>query len=92
MRPVGIKSLTIDKLVLLTVNQLLLGWTSSVEPVQTEVQPEGYIAADQYLQELMAIWWSLWRQRALPHVLPYFRWEEVKRHRNLQASNICLAL
>ena len=47
-RPVGIKSLTEDELVPLTVNQLLLGRTATVEPAQIEVDPEGYVAADQY--------------------------------------------
>ena len=61
-------------------------------PVQTGVKPEGYVAAVQYLQELMTTWWSLWRQRALPHLLPYYRWEDAKRHRNLQAGDVCLAL
>ena len=65
---------------------------SSVGPVQTGVKPEGYVAAVQYLQELMTTWWSLWRQRALPHLLPYYRWEDAKRHRNLQSGDICLAL
>ena len=51
-RPIGIKSLTEDELVPLTVNRLLLGRTSSVEPLQTEVVPEGYVAADGYLQDL----------------------------------------
>ena len=76
----------------LTVNQLLLGRTSSVGPVQTGVEPEGYVSADQYLQELMTTWWSLWRQRALPHLLRYYRWEDAKRNRNRQAGDVCLAL
>ena len=72
-RPIGIKSLTEDELVPLTVNQLLLGCTSSVEPIQTEVKPDGFVAADQYLQELMTTWWKLWKQKALPHLLLYYR-------------------
>ena len=44
-RPIGVKSLTEDELVPLTVNQLLLGRTATVEPMQIEVDPEGYIPA-----------------------------------------------
>ena len=51
-RPIGVKSLTEDELVPLTINQLLLGRTASVEPEQTVVETEGYVAADQHLQEL----------------------------------------
>merc|ERR1712082_60134 len=91
-RPIGVKNLTKDELVPLTVNQLLLGRTSSVEPVQVDVEPEGYIAADLYLQELLVMWWKLWKQRALPSLLPYYRWEESRRHRNLKEGDICLLL
>ena len=95
-RPIGIKNLTVDELVPLTVNQLLLGRTSSVKPVQVEVEPDGYVAADQYLQELMVMWWKLWKQRALPSLLPYYRWEEARRHRNLYLLygyfEVCLLL
>ena len=77
-RPIGVRSLTEDELVPLTVNQLLLGRTAAVEPPQIEVNPEGYVAADQYIKELMTVWWKLWRQRALPHLLPYYKWETQK--------------
>ena len=72
-RPIGVKSLTEDELVPLTVNQLLLGRTASVEPVQVKIEPDGYVAADQYLQELMLVRWKLVKQRALPSLLPYYR-------------------
>ena len=49
-------SLTEDELVPLTVNQLLLGRTSSVEPEQAVVETEGYVAAD---QDLMLMWWKM---------------------------------
>ena len=91
-RPIGVKSLTEDELVPLTVNQLLLGRTSSVEPEQTVVETEGYVAADQYLQELMLMWWKMWKQCALPSLLPYYRWEESRRHRNLREGDVCLLL
>merc|ERR1711888_480167 len=91
-RPIGVRSLTEDELVPLTVNQLLLGRTAAVEPPQIEVDPEGYVAADQYIKELMTVWWKLWRQRALPHLLPYYKWEQARRHRNLQTGDICMLL
>merc|ERR1712120_68975 len=91
-RPIGVRSLTEDELVPLTVNQLLLGRTSTVEPAQVEVDPEGYVAADQYLNELMSTWWKMWKQRALPHLLPYYRWEQARRHRNLRPGDVCMML
>ena len=91
-RPIGVRSLTEDELLPLTVNQLLLGRTATVEPAQVEVEPEGYVAADQYLRELMSVWWKMWKQRALPHLLPYYKWEQAKRHRNLQPGDVCMLL
>merc|ERR1711888_73542 len=91
-RPIGIRSLTEDELVPLTVNQLLLGRTANVEPAQVEVDPEGYVVADQYLRELMSVWWKMWKQRALPHLLPYYKWEQARRHRNLQPGDVCMLL
>ena len=91
-RPIGITGLTEDELVPLTVNQLLLGRTASVEPVQCEDEPEGYVAADQYVRELMSSWWKLWKQRALPYLLPYYKWQEAQRHRNLEPGDICMML
>ena len=38
------------------------------------------------------MWWKLWKQQALPSLLPYYRWEEAKRHRNLREGDICLLL
>ena len=56
------------------------------------VESEGYVAADQYLQELMVMWWKLWKQRALTSLLPYYRSEKAKIHRNLREGDICLLL
>ena len=91
-RRIGVKSLTEDEIVPLTVNQLLLGRTFSDKPVKVKIKHEGYVTADQYLKELMAMWWKLWRQRALPSLLPYYRCEEALRHKNLQQGDICLML
>ena len=56
------------------------------------VEPEGYVATDQYVRELMLSWWKLWKQRALPYLLPYYKWQEAQRHKNLESGDICMML
>merc|ERR1711895_79347 len=48
-RPIGIKSVTEDELVPLTVNQLLLGHTSSTPPHNHELPGDDYRTAGTYL-------------------------------------------
>ena len=70
-RPIGVKNVTEDKLVPLTVNQLLLGQTSSTPPPDHERPEENYRAANMYLHNLTQIWWKLWLEQGFPPLLPY---------------------
>ena len=38
------------------------------------------------------MWWKMWKQCVLPSLLPYYRWEESRRHRNLREGDFCLLL
>ena len=89
-RPIGVQGLTEDELVPLTVNQLLLGRTSSSPP--PEVVPTGGNprASRKYLEDLTQAWWKLWMQQAFPTLLPYSRFKDTKRHQNLQVNDVCL--
>ena len=51
---------------------------------------EGYTATNTYLQELTQSWWKLWKERAFPTLLPYYRYKEAGRHKNLQPGDVCL--
>ena len=62
-RPIGVKNLTEDEIVPLTVNQLLLGHTSTAPLLDQDDVREDYTAANTYLQEL-------WKERAFPTLLP----------------------
>ena len=88
--PIGVKGLTEDELVPLTVNQLLLGRTSSSPPPQ-DVNLEGnHRASRKYLEHLTQAWWKLWMQQGFPTLLPYSRYKDTKRHQNLQVDDVCL--
>ena len=65
-----------DELVPLMVKPLLLGRTS----------------ADAYLTERLKLWWSMGRRRALPSLLPFYKWQETERHRNICPGYVCLML
>ena len=89
-RPIGVKSLTEDELVPITVNQLLLGRTSSSPPPDHEMPGENYRAAKTHLDSLTQMWWNLWMEQGFPTLLPYYKYKDTKRHQNLRVNNICL--
>ena len=74
----------------LTINQLLLGRTSSSlapEDVNLRGNPR---ASRKYLENLPQAWWKLWMQQGFPTLLLYSRFKDTKRHQNLQVDDICL--
>merc|ERR1712101_10192 len=89
-RPIGIKNVTEDELDPLTVNQLLLGHTSSTPPPDHELPGEDYRAAGMYLHRLTQMWWKLWMEQGFPTLLPSYKNKDTKRHENLQVNDVCL--
>merc|ERR1711867_352374 len=89
-RPIGVKNLTKDELVPLTVNLLLLGRTSSTPPPDSELPEEDFRAAGMYLYNLTQMWWKLWMAQGFPTLLPYYRYKDTKCHQNLQVDDVCL--
>ena len=89
-RPIGVQRLTEDELVPLTVNQLLLGRTSSSPPPETVATGGNPRDSRKYLENLTQAWWKLWEQQAFPSLLPYSRFEDTNRHQNLQVDDVCL--
>ena len=51
-RPIGVKGLTEDELVPITVNQLLLGRTSSLPPTDDVILGENFRTSSEYLENL----------------------------------------
>merc|ERR1711867_140007 len=89
-RPIGVKNITEDDLVPLTVNQLLLGRTSSTPPPDHKMPGENYRASNMYLHNLTQKWWNLWMEQGFPTLLPYYKYKDTKRHKNLRVDDICL--
>merc|ERR1711895_360907 len=76
----------------LTVNQLLLGRTSSTPPPDHELPGENYRTANMYLHNLTQSWWKLWMEQGFPTLLPYYKYKETKRYENLQMNDVCLIM
>merc|ERR1712082_349927 len=74
----------------LTVNQLLLGRTSSLPPPEDVNLGGNPRASRKYLENLTQAWCKLWMQQGFPTLLPYSRFKDTKRHQNLQVNDICL--
>ena len=89
-RPIGIKNITEDELVPLTVNQLLLGHTASSPSPDLKMPGENFHAAKTYLDSLTQMWWKLWMEQGFPTLLPHHRYKDTKRHENLQVDDVCL--
>ena len=90
-RPIGVRSLTEDEIVPLTVNQLLLGRsTTTSRAAYAETAQDNYMAANSYQEELLAQWWNRWKVVGLPHMIPYQRFKDAKRHKNLLKGDVCL--
>ena len=47
---------------------------------------EDYLVADSFQEELLMVWWNLWKEQ----VLPYQRYKDTERHDNLRVEDICL--
>ena len=89
-RPVEVRSLTEEDIVPIPANQLLLGRTLTSTPgVQQEVEQD-FVATSSFQKELINSWWDLWRHQAFPHLLPYQRFKDAARHKNLQVGDVCL--
>ena len=58
-----------------------------------EVQEEGredYGWTTRYQEELLDVWWQIWKEQGFPHLLPYHHHKQAKRHSNLKVGDICL--
>ena len=74
----------------ITVNQLLLGCTSSSPPPDDVNLGENYHASNEYLENLTQMWWELWMEQGFPTLLSYYKYKDSKRHQNLQVNDVCL--
>ena len=91
-RPIWAKVLTEGDMVPLTVNQLLLGRTSTSPPCDdAEMGEEGdFRASSDHVDNLLNTWWALWKQQGFASLLPYNRLKDERRHKNLKEGDVCL--
>ena len=90
-RPLFVKEMREgEAIVPMTVNQLLLGKTSTVREEEGMVTLGNFKACSAYADHLLDTWWSCWKQQGFASLLPYPEWKHAKRHLNLQAGDVCL--
>ena len=93
-RPIWAKVLTEGDLVPLTVNQLLLGRTSTsplCEQEEGEMPDErDFMASSGFVNNVLNTWWSLWKQQGFASLLPYNKLKDGLRHKNLREGDVCL--
>ena len=90
-RPVGLRGLSDEDWLPLTVNHLILGRTNATyqDPVN-ELNAESYAEANSYQEELLKTWWKMWECQVFPYLLPYQKYEDSKRSKNIQQGDFCL--
>lgn len=90
-RPVGLRGLSDEDWLPLTVNHLLFGRTnSSWQTAEPDLETESYIAASKYQSELLRVWWCMWQKQVFPYLLPYQKFKDSRRCENLQPGDFCL--
>ena len=90
-RPLFVKELREDEpIVPITVNQLLIGKTSTVRSNAEDLEVGDFKACSAYADHLLDTWWSHWKQQGFASLLPYPELKHAKRHKNLQVGDVCL--
>ena len=91
-RPIWAKVLTEGNMVSLTMNQFLLGHTSTSRPCKVGVLGEEgeFRASSGYVDNPLNTWWSLWKQQGFASLLSYNKLEDEQRHKNLREGDVCL--
>ena len=91
-RPVGLRNLTEDEIVPLTVNQLLIGRNSD-QPAQYDDSGELNVSKlKNYSRDLLRAWWKEWRTQGLPKLLPFQTRAGATVGRNLEPGDVCQLL
>ena len=85
-RPVALRSHTNDNFEALTVNQLL-GRTSGATLEPQAVEDGQYFGASRYQQDLLNLWWKLWKEQGFASLPPYSHLKEANRHANLKVGD-----
>ena len=90
-RPLYVKEMREGEVMVpVTVNQLLLGKTSTVRVEEGVFTLGNFKACSAYADHLLDTWWSCWKQQGFASLLPYPELKHAKRHLNLKQGDVCL--
>ena len=71
-----------------TLNQLQSGRTSGAPLDPHAVQDVQFLVASSYQQDLLNLWWTLWKEQGFASLPPYGHL--TKRHTGLKVGDVCL--
>ena len=91
-RPVGLRNLTEDEIVPLTVNQLLLGRNSSQAASYDDSGELNISRLKNYSRDLLREWWKEWKMQGLPRLVPFQNRAGATVGRNLEPGDVCQLL
>ena len=91
-RPLFVKEMREgERIIPITVNQLLLGRTSTVRTEAEDPELGDFRACSAYGDKIINQCWNRWKQVGFVSLLPYPEIKHAKRHQNLQVGDVCLA-
>ena len=73
----------------MTVNQLILGRYSTATPIYPADVAEDALACNRFQQDLLNRQCGLYKERVFPYLLPYYRYKDARRDKNLQVGDVC---
>jgi hypothetical protein len=90
-RPIGVKTLTEEDLLPLTVNHLLLG-RNSLHTISYDESGElrNMDEMAEYHAQLLKSWWTKWREQGFNAVFGFNTRAQTKEHDDLQKGDVCL--
>ena len=93
-RPVGIRFLSEEDYMPVTVNQLLIGRTStvggSIDAAEVLDDAVSLSRRMKYIAELETVWWRQFHCQVFASLLPFHSFKVSKRHINLRVGDVCL--
>ena len=92
-RPVGLRGLQEDRMLPLTVNQLLLGRNSSQSCSYDETgELRDFPTLRAYSRELLKTWWAAWKEQSFSRLFPFDSKSAATPRQNLEPGDVCQLL
>ena len=89
-QPITLRTRTSDNHVPFTMNQLMSERTSGVLLEPRAVQDIQFFVTSSYQQDLLNLWWKLWKEEGFASLPLYGHLMEAKKQTGLEVGDVCL--